>query len=131
MNCTVEAGGAGRAGYTLLEVLLATLLCGGGLVAVLSAYTHAVHSTGEVTAILQGNAALQAQADLLLPGLKAARGTERSEDVCGEPYAGFRWRLEQSDLLAADHLCEVTLSVWRKGSQAQREVRTWVLRTGK
>lgn len=130
MNPAGNAGTNGRAGYTLIEVLLATLLFGGGLVAVLNAYSHAARSTGEVAAILQGNAALQAQADLLLPGLMAARGMGRNEDVCGPPHDGCRWRMDQSDLMAMGRLCEVTLSVWREGSQARREVRTWIVRVG-
>ena len=129
MNHDHGADARVRAGYTLIEVLLATLLFGGGLVAVLDAYSHAARSTGEVAAILRGNAALQAQADLLLPGIVAPHDTGRGEDVCGEPYADYRWRMDQSDLMSLNRLREVTLSVRREGSLSRREAQTWVLRT--
>ena len=116
-----------RAGFTLVETLLAVAMFAIGVTAVMRGYSASVTALDAATDTLHADALLRdrmAAWDLLVleqgaSGYGSEEGRFEGENV------GYCWRMERRSTVSAG-LAECALSVWRPGSLRTHSVTTCV-----
>ena len=107
------AGDRRSAGFTLLELVIATMLLVIGLVAITRAYTRGLASTEQSEAYM--TATLLAREKLAeLEGTQELQNGTESGDVA-EPYEGYRWETAIGDESVVENMKRIRIAIsWHR-----------------
>jgi len=108
-----------ESGFTLLELVIATMLLVIGLVAITRAFTRGLASTGESEAYM--TATLLAREKLAeVEGTEELQNGTEAGDVA-EPYEGYRWESDIGDEAEIEGMKRVRIAIlWNRGPHDHR-----------